>query len=123
MIYRTIKQVFPTCRIFREMPPDVEAIKEKGMDFTNMVIFCKKSGDTPLGFRHPTDKDMLQSSARREFLYLKNEIPETAMLVGDDEDILRRNETEKLVKWHEKSALGHWALMRIAIPAMVWERW
>jgi hypothetical protein len=38
MIYRTIKQVFPTCRIFREMPPDVEAIKEKGMDFTNKVF-------------------------------------------------------------------------------------
>ncbi|TWU73036.1 hypothetical protein ED733_001734 [Metarhizium rileyi] len=123
IIYRTIKQVFPTCRIFREMPPDTETINSKGMDFTNMVIFCRKSDELPLTFRRPTAKDFLQSPAREEFLGLPNEIPESAMLVGEDEGILRKNETDKLAKWHETSALGHWSLMRAAIPAMVWERW
>ncbi|KIE03720.1 spermine/spermidine synthase, partial [Metarhizium majus ARSEF 297] len=123
VIYRTIKQVFPTCRIFREMPPDAEALKTKGMDFTNMVIFCKKSDSSPLSFRRPTTKDFLQSPARREFLGLPNEIPETAMLIGGDEGILRKNETAKLAKWHETSALGHWSLMRTSIPALVWEKW
>lgn len=104
------------------MPPDVEIIKSKGMDFTNMVIFCKKSSDTALTFRRPTAKDFLQSSARQEFLDLKNEIDETAMLVGND-GIMRKNETEKLAKWHQESAMGHWTLMRSAIPAMIWERW
>lgn len=123
VIYRTIKQVFPTCRIFREMPPDAESLKTKGMDFTNMVIFCKKSDSSPLSFRRPTTKDFLQSPARREFLDLPNEIPETAMLIGGDEGVLRKNETAKLAKWHETSALGHWSLMRTSIPALVWERW
>ncbi|KAK2603516.1 hypothetical protein QQS21_004285 [Conoideocrella luteorostrata] len=122
IIYRTIKQVFPSCRIFREMPPDTEAIRTKGMDFTNMVIFCKKSADTALTFRRPTTQDFLQSSARQEFLNLKNEVPEADML-GEGDDIMRKNETAKLAKWHEKSALGHWGLMRTAIPAIVWERW
>ncbi|EFY91293.1 spermine/spermidine synthase [Metarhizium acridum CQMa 102] len=123
VIYRTIKQVFPTCRIFREMPPDTESIKTKGIDFTNMVIFCKKSDGSPLSFRRPTTKDFLQSPARQEFLGLPNEMPETAMLIGGDEGILRKNETAKLAKWHETSALGHWSLMRTAIPALVWEKW
>jgi hypothetical protein len=123
IIYRTIKQIFPTCRIFRETPADAEAVETKGMDFTNMVIFCKKSAAAPLKFRRPVTSDLLQSSARQEFLGLKNEIPETAMLVGEGEGILRRNDTEKLAKWHVSSALGHWALMRSAIPAIVWERW
>ncbi|KHN99112.1 spermine/spermidine synthase [Metarhizium album ARSEF 1941] len=123
VIYRTIKQVFPTCRIFREMPPDMEAVKTTGLDFTNMVIFCKKTDDSPLSFRRPTAKDFLQSPAREEFLPLPNEIPETDMLLGEDEGILTRNETSKLAKWHETSAIGHWSLMRLAIPAMVWERW
>jgi hypothetical protein len=37
--------------------------------------------------------------------------------------ILRRNETERLVKWHEMSALGHWAVMRTVLPEEVWEAW
>lgn len=122
IIYRTIKHVFPTCRIFREMPPDVESIQIKGMDFTNMVIFCKKSPAEALTFRRPTVADYLQSSARQEFLGLTHEVSEADML-GDGADIMRSNETDKVAKWHEKSAMGHWGLMRSAIPAFVWERW
>ncbi|KND88209.1 Polyamine aminopropyltransferase [Tolypocladium ophioglossoides CBS 100239] len=122
IIYRTIKQVFPTCRIFREMPPDAQAIKDKGADFTNMVIFCKKSA-APLKFRAPTTKDYLQSSAREDFLHLKNEIPQAEFLSGDDATILRGNDTSVVAKWHEQSAMGHWAVMRTALPAKVWEQW
>ncbi|PNY27625.1 Polyamine aminopropyltransferase, partial [Tolypocladium capitatum] len=121
IIYRTIKQVFATCRIFREMPPDAESIKDKGTDFTNMVIFCKKSA-TPLKFRAPTTKDYLQSSAREEFLHLKNEIPQATFLSGDA-TILRSNDTSVVARWHEQSAMGHWAVMRTALPAKVWEQW
>ncbi|KAG5950010.1 hypothetical protein E4U53_005565 [Claviceps sorghi] len=123
IVYRTIKQVFPTCRIFREAPPDPESIKTNGgMDFTNMVIFCNKSPTEPLRFRRPTVADYLQSSARREFLGLSHEVAEADML-GEGDDIMRRNETDKLAKWHDKSAMGHWTLMRTAIPAFVWEKW
>ncbi|GAO16302.1 hypothetical protein UVI_02016890 [Ustilaginoidea virens] len=122
VIYRTIKQVFPTCRVFRETPPDVEAIKSNGADFTNMVVFCKNSVDSPLTFRRPTPKDYLESSARREFLQLTNEVPE-AEILGGNQELVRRNGTEKVAKWSVKSALGHWALMRTAVPAKVWERW
>lgn len=124
IIYRTIKQVFPTCRIFRETPPDAESIKaNKGMDFTNVVIFCKKSPPTePLTFRHPTLADYLQSSARQEYLGLSHEVPESDML-GEGDDIMRRNETGKVARWHDQSAMGHWGLMRIVIPAFVWEKW
>lgn len=104
------------------MPPDAEAIKDKGADFANMVIFCKKS-PTTLTFRAPTTKDYLQSSARQEFLHLNNEIPEAEFLSGDDATILRKNDTSVVAKWHEQSALGHWAVMRTALPAKVWEQW
>ncbi|KAG5978892.1 hypothetical protein E4U55_005804 [Claviceps digitariae] len=123
IVYRTIKQVFPTCRIFREMPPDVESIQTNGgMDFTNMVIFCIKSPTGLLRFRRPTAADYLQSSAREEFLELSHEVAEGDML-GEGADIMRRNETDKVARWHDKSAMGHWRLMRTAIPAFVWERW
>ncbi|KAG6198281.1 hypothetical protein E4U10_007081 [Claviceps purpurea] len=124
IIYRTIKQVFPTCRIFRETPPDAENIKaNKGMDFTNVVVFCKKSPPTePLTFRRPTLADYLQSSARQEYLGLSHEVPESDLL-GEGDDIMRRNETDKVARWHDQSAMGHWGLMRIVIPAFVWEKW
>ncbi|KAG6032569.1 hypothetical protein E4U41_007211 [Claviceps citrina] len=125
IVYRTIRQVFPTCRIFREMPPDAERIKtDKGMDFTNMVIFCKKSSTEPLTFRRPQAADYLHSSARREFLGLSHEVAEEDMMGGSEgAGIMRSNETGKVAKWHAKSAMGHWSLMRTAIPAFVWERW
>ena len=104
------------------MPPDEEAIKNSGTDFTNMVIFCSKV-DAPLSFRSPITSDFLRSSARQEFLHLSNSIDETKLLVERDAGIMRKNQTMKLARWHDKSALGHWWLMRTAIPASVWERW
>ncbi|KAM4063066.1 spermine/spermidine synthase domain-containing protein [Hirsutella rhossiliensis] len=122
IVFRTIKHVFPTCRIFREVPRDDVALKEVGVDFANMVIFCTKTS-SPLTFRMPTQADHLQSAIRQEFLRLQHEIPQTELLSGDDASILRKNDTGALVAWHEQSALGHWAIMRTVLPAWVWERW
>ncbi|UNI18234.1 hypothetical protein JDV02_004513 [Purpureocillium takamizusanense] len=122
LIYRTIKHVFPTCRIFRESPVDAEAAKGHAPDFTNLVIFCKKTAG-PLRFRAPTARDLLRSPAREEFLALKHEVAQDVLLSGEDASVLSRNDTSAVVKWHETSALGHWAIMRNALPDMVWEQW
>ncbi|ODA82305.1 hypothetical protein RJ55_00812 [Drechmeria coniospora] len=122
VIYRTIKQVFPTCRTFRESARDDEEIKATGVDFTNLVFFCKRT-KAPLTFRKPTASDYLQSAAKEEFLQLRHEVSEDDLLSSNDTSILRSNGTSVVVKWHEQSALGHWAIMRSALPAKLWEEW
>ncbi|PFH62384.1 hypothetical protein XA68_13823 [Ophiocordyceps unilateralis] len=124
VIFRTIKRVFPTCRVFREVPPDAKAIELDGADFANMVIFCTKS-NAPLTFRRPTQADHLESATRKQFLNLDHEMLESEFLSRDEDEttILRRNDTSAVEKWHEQGALGHWAIMRRMLPASVWERW
>ncbi|KJZ74663.1 hypothetical protein HIM_06013 [Hirsutella minnesotensis 3608] len=122
VIFRTINRVFPTCRVFREMARDDKAVEETGTDFSNMVIFCTKSTEL-LTFRAPKAADILESSTRRTFLGLEHEIPQAEFLAENDESVLSKNDTSAVVSWHEQSALGHWSLMRTAIPAHVWERW
>lgn len=122
IIVNTINEVFPTCRIFRESPPDTTATEAGQMDFTNMVIFCKKI-DTPLTFRHPVMEDFLRSQARQRFLEPKHELFEAELKGDDDVGIMMRNNTEAVTKWHEKSALGHWAVMRTVLPPKIWELW
>lgn len=103
------------------MAPTAEA-EQRGVDFTNMVIFCTKMA-SPLKFRDPTAGDCLNSPAREQFLHLRHEIPQAGFLSGDDAGILRSNDTSALARWHDQSTLGHWAIMRTAVPALVWERW
>lgn len=122
IIVRTITEVFPTCRIFRESPADAAAIETGAADFTNMVIFCKKT-TTPLKFRRAIDRDFLHSLARREFLEPKHEIQLADFLAGEDTGMLRKNNTASFEKWHQTSARGHWAVMRTVLPASIWERW
>lgn len=121
IVYRTIKQVFPTCRIFREVPR-AAASEESGVDFVNMVIFCTKS-DRPLTFRKSTRGDYFESEMREEFLRLEHEVPQSALLSGEGASVLHKNDTGALVALHEKSVLGHWTIMRTVMPAWVWERW
>ncbi|KAK0385243.1 hypothetical protein NLU13_7719 [Sarocladium strictum] len=121
IIVNTINEVFPTCRIFRESPPDPSVLEAANMDFTNMVIFCKKT-DTPLTFRHAVVEDFLHSRARQMYLEPKHEIMQSE-LYGEDVGILMRNNTEVLTKWHESSAVGHWAVMRTVLPPKIWEMW
>lgn len=119
---QTIKEVFPSCRIFREHPRDDAALERDGSDFTNMVIFCTKLTDG-ITFREPNARDVLNSPSREAFLKPKHEVTDKDFLAGGDEGILRRNDTDKLVKWHQQSALGHWAVMRQVVSKEVWENW
>ncbi|SPQ26907.1 ce2e7864-7893-423b-a040-75ada4e8e314 [Thermothielavioides terrestris] len=129
IVVNTIKSVFPTCRIFREHPRDEADFAKTGRDFTNMVIFCTKhqqqgGGSGQISFREPTERDMLNSPSRRAYLLPRHEVNEGDFVQGEEGDgILRRNETERLVKWHEASALGHWTVMRTVLPDAVWEAW
>jgi hypothetical protein len=87
-----------------------------------MVIFCRKTSQK-LSFRKALPADYLGSRAREAFLVPIHEVAESNFLRGEDYGILTANDTRKLVKWHEKSALGHWAVMRTVLPAEIWENW
>jgi hypothetical protein len=123
MVVRTIMEVFPSCRIFREAPrPTDEEVAKQGKDFTNMVIFCTKTGPE-LDFRTATPSDFLDSRAREAFLVPANEVEVGEFTSGEDFGFLTANNTQKLEKWHEKSATGHWEVMRIVLPGSLWESW
>ncbi|KAI0888434.1 S-adenosyl-L-methionine-dependent methyltransferase [Annulohypoxylon maeteangense] len=124
IVMNTIKSVFPSCRIFREgEPPSAETVEEAGRDFDNVIVFCTKT-DEKVTFRKPTDADFLGSLSRKAYLFPKHEVDESSFsATAADAGILRVNETEKLVKWHDQSALGHWAVMRTVLPKNVWQQW
>jgi hypothetical protein len=123
IVVDTIRHVFPSCRIFRESEsPSEEKIKEDVQDFTNMVIFCKKTAGS-LSFRKPVPADYLGSRARQAFLMPQNEVQDSGFRSSEDLGLLTFNATEKLGKWHDQSALGHWDVMRLVLPAQVWEMW
>jgi hypothetical protein len=122
VVVRTVREVFPSCRIFREHPRDEAVLEKGGGDFTNMVIFCTKLTGG-IGFREATERDLLNSPSREAFLVPRHEVLEGDFVVGREEGVLRANETEKLERWHRDSALGHWAVMRTVLPREVWENW
>ncbi|KAI5861392.1 S-adenosyl-L-methionine-dependent methyltransferase [Durotheca rogersii] len=144
---RTIKSVFPSCRVFRENEaPTPDAVAQAGRDFDNVIVFCTNADPFTvagaISFRSPVEADYLGSLARRSFLVPKHEVPESVFAVatkgkeklgeegeeadannGEEDGILRANETEKLAKWHDRSALGHWAVMRFVLPSEIWQNW
>ncbi|OTB00291.1 hypothetical protein M426DRAFT_324434 [Hypoxylon sp. CI-4A] len=124
IVMNTIQEVFPSCRIFREgEPPSPEKLEETGRDFDNVIVFCTKTGDE-VTFREPTEADFLGSLARKAYLFPKHEVDQSAFsATAEGAGILRVNETEKLAKWHDQSALGHWAVMRTVLPTHIWENW
>ncbi|KAL2176260.1 S-adenosyl-L-methionine-dependent methyltransferase [Thermothelomyces heterothallicus CBS 202.75] len=125
IVVNTIRSIFPACRIFREHPRDEELFAKSGGDFTNMVIFCTKQAGGKLAFRLPGARDLLNSPSREASLLPRHEVKDADFLASDAEagGILRRNETDRLEKWHEVSAAGHWAVMRTVLPDAVWEAW
>jgi hypothetical protein len=122
MIVRTIKVVFPSCRIFREDDATGQEVK---YDFTNMVIFCKKTTSTPLSFRNPIKADFLGSKARESFLLPVHEVDTRIFEVEDASaaQILRAGNTAAIEAYSLQSAVGHWKIMRTVIPAVIWENW
>ncbi|KAJ5146062.1 Spermidine/spermine synthases family [Penicillium bovifimosum] len=118
---RTIKAVFPSCRIFREAPsPD-----EEDANFTNMVLFCKKSSSTPIQFRDPVPADYLGSKSRESYLVPEHELDASMFshYPKTGRAILRAKEVGRLDKFQDRSALEHWFIMRKVIPDAVWENW
>ncbi len=127
-VIRTIFSVFPTCRIFREALPEEppsESPSEKTEDFTNMVIFCKhpSSSDKPLTFRQPLLTDFLESGARQQYLFPKPELEIKKEVFELEGPVLKRGQTRHLERWHRRSAVGHWRIMRTVLPDVVWENW
>ena len=129
LVVRTVKSVFPKCRLFREdaLPngfsaPDIETPTE---DFTNMVMFCRKSKGA-FTFRTPIEADYLGSQARQQFLLPLHEIDNSYFegRKGDKEvGILRKGHTKVLGNYQQSSAVGHWRIMRTVLPDVVWENW
>lgn len=123
IVVNTITGIFPSCRIFRENePPSEDKVKEAGRDFDNVMIFCLKTDDKII-FRKPVEADYLKSISRRQFLVPQHEVPFSAFSTLDDVGILRANETDKLAKWHDQSALRHWEVMRTVMPSEIWNQW
>jgi hypothetical protein len=88
-----------------------------------MVIFCTNAADD-VKFRKPNEKDMLGSGARKMFLLPTHEVDQSVFkLEESDGGILSRNDTERFRGWQEKSAMGHWVVMRTVIPEKIWENW
>ncbi|RAL06073.1 spermidine synthase [Aspergillus ibericus CBS 121593] len=117
---RTIQHVFPTCRIFREASDS-----DLTTDFTNMVIFCKKSAATPLTFRNPVPADFMGSKFRQTYLVPKQEIDISRFepIEKGGRRFLLSKETHLLHKYQDRAALEHWNIMRHVLPDLVWENW
>jgi len=120
LIYRTILNVFPSCRVFREDEQIGDDGTDMNGDFTNMVFICKK-GNKPVTFRKAVEADFLGSASRKAYMIPKHEVvPSRFQREGE---LLTKANTKILSKMHVQSAIGHWKLMRRVVPAAVWENW
>ncbi|KAK6365251.1 hypothetical protein LTS17_011484 [Exophiala oligosperma] len=122
IVYKTITSVFGSCRVFREdEAPAAGQKKDGGDDFTNMVFFCRKHEGLPVTFRKPVETDFLGSGTRKEYMIPKHEmIPGT---FDHNVEILTSGKTKVMEKYHAKSSIGHWKVMRTVLPDVVWEMW
>lgn len=53
----------------------------------------------------------------------QHEIDLSTFNLEDMDDVLRKNNTEKLTETQRKSAVGHWNVMRDVVPGKIWELW
>ncbi|KAJ5573984.1 Spermine/spermidine synthase family protein [Penicillium hispanicum] len=122
LVVRTIQAVFPSCRIFREHAVSQD---EANPNFTNMVLFCKKSSSTPVRFRDPVPNDFLRSSLRETHLVPKHELDPSmfATIPERGRRFLVAKEVGRLHKFQDRGALEHWEIMREVLPHAVWENW
>jgi len=121
-VMHTIREVFPSCRIFREHMKDDLLVEKEGHDFVNVVVFCTKFSE-PVTLRKPIYSDYLNSESRRQFLEPVFEVFDSDFLSKDKVRPVRNNDTDQLAKYHDKSAVGHWEVMRRVMPPTVWESW
>lgn len=125
LVIHTIKTVFPTCRIFREVAPLSSSTSDVRHDFTNVVIFCTKTAGV-IKFRKPVEADFLGSGARLSYLLPQHEI-DGIMFERQEGDInvgpMEKGQTHMLDEWQKQSSIGHWEIMRTVLPSSVWENW
>ena len=111
-VIKTVLNVFPLCRVFRESEAATTSNSEKAEgsqdeeDFTNLIFFCLHPSTTPdsetaFSFRDPVEADFLQTVSRREILVPKHEISVSALLSslsvdpsGDGVERSKRNGTD-----------------------------
>ena len=123
LIYRTITEVFPVCRVFREdeqVAGDTENLLIEHVDFTNMVFICRNE-NKPVTFRKAVEADFLGSASRKAYMVPKHEVPASSF--QREGELVTQANVKVLEKMHVQSALGHWKLMRKVVPAAIWENW
>jgi len=124
LILNTIHAVFPTCRIYRDSPPE-----EGAATFINMVVFCTRRAGEPIKFRRAVDGDWLGSLSRREFVppseRLEMRLEDVKGAGGENgrEEVLTRGQEWRVEKYHLEAARRHWRIMRTVLPDGVWENW
>ena len=123
VVYRTVMEVFGSCRVFREeeKKKDGKGDGNRGADFTNLLFICVKPKDVEITFREPVEADWLGSDARREYMVPKYEV--FAEEFEGEGEILTRANLGIMRKWERESAVGHWRVMRTVVPSRVWELW
>ena len=123
LVYRTILEVFPSCRVFREdeqIDEDDIVTEDANGEFTNMVFICNKHR-RQVTFRKVIEADFLGSASRKAYMVPRFEVsPTKFQRVGN---LLTRSNRRVLEKMHVQSAIGHWKLMRKVMPAAIWENW
>ncbi|KAI5306566.1 hypothetical protein KEM56_000261 [Ascosphaera pollenicola] len=119
LVVRTVLDVFPTCRIFREG----ESSGAPDSDLTNLMIFCKRT-ISPIEFREANEDDYLGSLSRKSYLQPELEINPGLFATADIlMEVLTEEDAQALTMWHPQSAANHWKIMRSVLPAGVWESW
>jgi hypothetical protein len=87
------------------------------------MLFCTKS-DSEVTFRQPKVNDFLGSWMREKTMMPRHEVRyEDIELDQSDGGVLRSNDTGRLSKWQQTSAMGHWEVMRTVLPKDIWEDW
>ncbi|CAA9959258.1 Spermine/spermidine synthase family protein [Pyrenophora teres f. maculata] len=128
LVLNTIHAIFPACRLFRDTPPREEH-KEGDADFINMVVFCVKKdhglGKKAIQFRDATQKDLLGSLARNNFLQPREALEVKYEFVSKEDGgkVMGNGDVGLLEKFHKDGAVSHWKIMRSVLPAGVWEMW
>ncbi|KAL1311580.1 hypothetical protein AAFC00_001697 [Neodothiora populina] len=146
LVLHTINTAFESqCRMFRDQEPlmrDQSGSTEEESDFLNMVIFCTNkspsppsasiplSADDTLTFRNPTEADYLRSQSRRHYLLPRESLelpfPGAAQMNETAREgfrLLTPANMKNLDKRQIESAKRHWEIMRMVMPAVVWEGW
>jgi spermidine synthase len=133
-IINTINLAFDRqCRIFRDTEPSPS--ETENTDFLNMVIFCKNAAnndnendnDKQVLFRAPVETDFLNTVSRRQYLMPREELelqfPTDEQMQQERVQVLTLDNLAEFERGQIETARRHWKIMRMVVPAFVWELW